>query len=118
MSRSSSRSPDARASEPTKTLEIHVFLPSGCSKGLSIPSNSTVRDLKAAAREFVGSSFFQIIFGDGQRLCSEKETLEEIGLRNSDAVTAIRQTPQIAANPGAFATWYPGSGVATWVCQV
>ena len=83
---------------------------------LSLPKeDSTVADVKAAAKETLGHNFLKLATSDG-RLLKDSEALAMTGVQDGDSVMAIlEEQPRIAATSQSFALWYRGyDDVVTW----
>ena len=97
-------------------LDFFLVLPSGKRMELSLPKeNSTVADMRAAAKETLGHNFFKLATSDA-RLLKDSEALATTVLQDGDSVMAILQEqPRIVATSQSFALWYRGADeVVTW----
>ena len=72
---------------------------------------SSVKELKAFAKEFFKKRFLRLLFND--RALLDSETLNEV-LHDGATVSAVVQSPLLAANRQGFAVWCSGSRVVTW----
>ena len=95
-------------------LQIHVALPSGKRKSLTLPQSSKVGDLKRLAQQSFQQGFLRLVTAKG-RVLSAAESLEEAGLQDQDELTAIVRQAKFVPNPEAFALWcFGGDGIVTW----
>ena len=96
-------------------FQVHVVLPSGHHKCLSIPGSSKVRDLRIAAQQAFGQKLLRLATANHQILANPNESLEAAGLQDGECLTAVVLQPQLAATPRGFAFWCPGvDKILTW----
>ena len=105
-------------SAPAKTcgtvaMQVHVYLPSGKSCSVSLPSpDSSVRALKTEAQKQLNRRFLRLAFA-GQQL-DPSSTLHEAGVRDGDGIDAIVLPVKIASTERAFALFVTGGSALTW----
>ena len=96
-------------------LQVNVALPSGCSESLSLPQFSKVGNLRILAQRAFGLGIVKLITAEGHILADPEESLEAVGLRNGDHLTAVVLQPKLAATERAFALWCCGGHrIVTW----
>ena len=96
-------------------LQVDIALPSGQKVKLSIPQFSKVGDLQKCAQKTFGQGFFRLATAEGRLLTDSLQTLDAMGIRDGDCVTAIVQQAKLSATSQAFALWCCGGDrIVTW----
>ena len=95
-------------------LQVHVVLPSGKWKCLSIAESSKVGDLKCLAQKsFEQGSLFGLLLQLVRVLLDPTESLQSAGIQDGDHISAIALQAKVAATQKAFA-WFCGDEIITW----
>eukprot|EP00434_Breviolum_minutum_P016424 symbB.v1.2.014477.t1/scaffold1055.1/size140776/19 len=88
----------------TKMIQIRVALPNAHEELLTLPSFSTVQDLKTKAQRAFGRKCLRLI-----------DPIEEAEIKDGECLNALVLQPQLAATQSAFALWCHGdNAVVTW----
>ena len=96
-------------------LKINVALLNGNPELLTLPSSSTVQDLKTKAQRAFGKKYLKLITAKNRVLVDPDKTLEEAEIEDGECLAALVLQPQLAATRDAFALWCHGDGaVVTW----
>ncbi|CAJ1429565.1 unnamed protein product [Effrenium voratum] len=93
-------------------MQVHVYLPSGKSCSVSLPPESSIRELKAAAQQQLKCRFLALAFR-GQQL-DVSSALGEVGVRDGEHIDAIMQSVRFASTASSFALYVPGGTALTW----
>ncbi|CAE7947374.1 Sardh, partial [Symbiodinium sp. KB8] len=109
------------SSTPVKAVDpgnvewrITISMASGESTTMSLDPSCGVAELKRCAKDFFKKPFLQLVLGD--RVLLDSQMIEE-ALSNGATVTAVVQSPRLAATRACFAMWCPGgSKVITFGC--
>ena len=94
-------------------MQVHVYLPSGKSCSVSLPSpESSVHELKAAAQQEFKRRFLRLAFKAQQLELSS--SLSEAGVENGDHIDAFVQPVKLASTNHDFALHFAGGAVVAW----
>ena len=99
--------------EISLACNLRIVLASGREEVVAVPHDARVFALKEAAQRALQQGFLRLVAGD-QRL-DGMQTLEAVGLRDGDSLTAVALQTRVAATERAFALWCPGGDqIVTW----
>ena len=94
-------------------MKVHVTLANGRDETLSLPEDSTARDLKIMAQAALDQKFLKLVTVAGHVLADPFETLQAAGIKDGDCLTAISIEVNLVASQCSFALCVGGQ-VTSW----